>query len=53
MLRTLILAIRALRGFRTYQPDFGCNCPECISPNRPGLVGWRYRLNQPPFRSED
>jgi hypothetical protein len=49
-MKTLLLAIAALRGYRTYSVDFNCGCEECSGPNRPGLVPIRYRLNQPPFR---
>jgi hypothetical protein len=51
--RFLLLAIRALLGYRTYTVDFPCGCDECCGPNRIGRIPWRYRLNQPLFRSED
>lgn len=47
MFAWIALAIRALRGFRTYEVDFECGCDECLGTAK---VPLRYRLNQPPFR---
>jgi hypothetical protein len=45
------LAVRALLGYRTYDPPVysgsPCDCPECLGTKK---VPIRYRLNQPPFR---
>jgi hypothetical protein len=50
-MRTIFQACRALLGYRTYVAIDGCECPECTDENRIGLVPWKYRLNQPPFRN--
>lgn len=46
---TIKLAIRALRGCRTYEPIPDCECPECLGTAK---VPIRSRLNQPPFTKE-
>ena len=48
MIAWIKLAVRALRGERTYEAYSDCGCPECMGTAK---VPWRYRWNQPPFRS--
>lgn len=50
IIQWITLAIRALRGYRTYDADPNCGCPECLGTAK---VPFRYRFNQPPFRSSD